>query len=154
MHCSDSLGRDNYKQKRNEQKGNNRLPIWVYNVSDKSIVKDSPFYTKTDCAKTLNISRDTVRIYLNSDKVYKDKWVFSTTILSSKEFSKWEIPDKILEIITGELLGDGHIRYDPEPISRTEGRLEFTFSVKNLGYLKYLKYVALASICTDSEPSP
>ena len=117
-------------------------------------MKGSPFYTNTDCANTLGIDRATVRTYLNTDKIYMPKWIFSTIILSSKEYTKWEIPDKVLEIITGELLGDGHIRYDPEPNSRTEGRLEFTFSIKNLSYLKYLKYVALASICTDSEPSP
>jgi len=117
-------------------------------------VKGSPFYTKTDCAKFLGINRGTVIIYLNSDKVYKYKWIFSTTILSSDEFSKWEIPQKIFEIITGELLGDGHIKYNPEHTPHADGRLQFTFSAKNLPYLNYLKFEALASICTKHEPTP
>jgi hypothetical protein len=78
----------------------------------------------------------------------------SNTTLSEKDFLKWEISQKILNIITGELLGDGHIKYDPECTPHIHGRLEFTFSAKNLSYLKYLKYVALAPICTNSEPTP
>jgi hypothetical protein len=57
-----------------------------------------------------------------------------------------------MEIITGELLGDGHIRYNPKKYPVYHGRLEFTFSVKN--YVKFLKYEALACICTKSEPTP
>ena len=36
----------------------------------------------------------------------------------------------------------------------TRGRLQFTFSSNILHYVKYLKHVALAPICTQSEPTP
>jgi hypothetical protein len=103
--------------------GSNNSTIWVYDVINKSLVKGSPFYTKTDCANTLGINRGTVRSYLNSNKIYKHKWVFSNTTLSEKDFLKWEISQKILNIITGELLGDGHIKYDPECTPHIHGRL-------------------------------
>ena len=54
---------------------------------------------------------------------------------------------------TGEMLGDGYIKYDPLT-SGTRGRLQFTFSSDILHYVKDLKYVALAPICTESEPTP
>lgn len=132
----------------------NTSTIRVYDVINKSLVKGSPFYTKTDWANTLNISRGTVRSYLDSNKIYKHKWVFSSTTLLEKEFLKWEVSQKILDIITGELLGDGHINYDPEHAPHIHGRLQFTFSAKNLPYLNYLKFVALAPICRNSEPTP
>jgi len=75
-------------------------------------------------------------------------------LLSQEDLSKYEISAKVVEVITGELLGDGHIRYKSKDSSRINGRLEFTFSEKNLPYAKYLKYVSLASICTDSELIP
>jgi hypothetical protein len=54
----------------------------------------------------------------------------------------------------GELLGDGHISVRSKKNLEVSGRLEFTFSIKNLSYLKYLKFKALANICTDSPPTP
>jgi len=113
-------------------------------------VKGSPFYTKTDCANTLGINLATLRSYLNSNKIYKHKWVFSNTTLSEKDFLKWEITKKIKKKITGELLGDGHIKYESECTPHLHGRLVFTFSATNFSYLKYLKFVALAPICTNS----
>lgn len=135
-----------------KNKENNFL-IWVYNIIDISLIKGAPFKTKTECAKTLGINRGTVRLYLNSGKLCKNKWIFSYIPLTEKELSKWKIPSKVIEIIIGELLGDGHIRKSRGNI-RGEARLEFTFSVKNLQYVKYLKYEALNFVCTDSEPTP
>ena len=57
-------------------------------------------------------------------------------------------------MVTGELLGDGHIRYDPIKAPNNQGRLIFTFSAKILHYVKYLKNVALVSISTNSEATP
>lgn len=54
------------------------------------------------------------------------------------------------DVIIGELLVDGHINYSPVKTSQINGRLEFTFSSKILHYAKYLKYDALAFICTKS----
>jgi hypothetical protein len=63
------------------------------------------------------------------------------------------ITAKVLEIITGGLLGDGHIRYKLKKAPYINGRLEFTFSSKILNYVKYLKYEALGFICTKSKPT-
>ena len=55
-------------------------------------------------------------------------------------------------IVTGEMLGDGYIKYDPLT-SGTRGRLQFTFSSDILHYVKYLKCIALAPICAESGPT-
>lgn len=118
------------------------------------MVTGAPFKTKTECANVLQINRSSVAAYLNSNKIFKYKWIFNSTILSKEELSKWSIPLKVLEIITGELLGDGYIRYNPKKLPGINGRLEFTFSAKNVNYIKYLKYGALEFICTKSKPTP
>jgi LAGLIDADG DNA endonuclease family. len=59
-----------------------------------------------------------------------------------------------MEILIGELLGDGYIRYNPKNTPQINGRLEFTFSAKNLQYVKFLKYEVLAFICNKSKPTP
>ena len=59
-----------------------------------------------------------------------------------------------MEIITGELLGDGYIIYNPKKYPKIYGRLGFTFSAKILCYVEYLKYEALRFICTKSKPTP
>jgi len=59
-----------------------------------------------------------------------------------------------METITRELLGDGHIRYNPKKYPKINGRLGFTFSAKILCYVEYLKYEALGFICTKSKPTP
>ena len=123
--------------------------IWVYDIRDLSLIPKSPFYSKTSCALELNIHRSTVRAYLDKDKVLFNKWIFSSSSKTSWELSKWSIPKKVWEIITGELLGDGHISYYP-----LKSRMEFTFSSKALCYINYLKFNALAFICTKSNPIP
>ena len=62
--------------------------IWVYDIKDLSLVRGAPFKTKTDCANILCISRSTVAAYLNSDKIFKSKWIFNSTVLSKEELSK------------------------------------------------------------------
>jgi len=59
-----------------------------------------------------------------------------------------------MDIIIGELLGDGHINYKSKGAVKTNSRLEFTFSAKNLQYVKFLKKEALTFICNRSEPTP
>jgi len=101
------------------------------------------------------VNRATVKNYLDSQKVYNDKWIISSNKLNKRELVYiWNISSQLLERITGELLGDGHITLRTKKNLEVSGRLEFTFSVKNLSYLKYLKFKALASICTDSSPTP
>ena len=103
-----------------------------------------------ECASILQINRNTVTTYLNSGKLFNNKWIFSSTILSKEELSKWVTPLKIWEILTGELLGDGYISYNPIKNPLVNGRIEFTFSAKILHYVNHLKYHALASICTNT----
>lgn len=132
----------------------NKPLIWVYDIiNSSSLIAGSPFITKTDCANKLDINRATVRSYLDAHKLYDNKWLFSSTSLTEEELSKWVIPDSVWEIITGEMLGDGYIKYDPTTTG-TKGRLQFTFSSDILHYVKYLKHVALAPICTEFEPTP
>ncbi len=128
--------------------------IWVYDIiNSSSLIAGSPFITKTDCANKLGINRATVRSYLDGDKLYHNKWLFSSTSLTEEELSKWVIPDSVWEIVTGEMLGDGYIKYDPFTPG-TKGRLQFTFSSEILHYVKYLKHVALAPVCTEFEATP
>jgi len=144
----------------------NRSFIWAYNIEDFSLMKEAPFKTKTECAKVLKISRNTVRKYIDTQKVCNYRWVISSKELRVEElYSIWNISSKLLEVIIGELLGDGYIRLGKikgDGYIRlgkikgdiTQGRLEFTFSTKNIIYLKYLKFNALAFICTRSLPTP
>lgn len=120
----------------------------------------APFKTKTECANILQINRSTVATYLDADKLFHNKWIFSSISLSKQELvhwlrhsKKWVIPIRTWEIVTGELLGDGHLSYDPINAPQINARLEFTFSSKIL-YVRYLKYHALSFISTNSEPTP
>lgn len=106
-----------------------------------------------ECSKQLKISRSTISKYLNTYTLYLNKYNFSSTPLNHAFLISLFIPLKTWEIVTGELLGDGHIRYNPEE-PNIKGRLEFTFSSNILHYVNYLKYNALSSICTKSKPTP
>jgi hypothetical protein len=62
---------------------------------------------------------------------------------------------KRLDAITGDLLGDGSInRGNYKRWPGLNGRLEFTFSISNLPYLRHLKFNVYSSICTTTEPTP
>lgn len=107
----------------------------------------------TECSQDLNVSRTTINKYLDTNTVYLNKYVFSSTPLNHALLDSLFIPLKTWEIVTGELLGDGHIRYNPE-YPNINGRLEFTFSSDILHYVEYLKFNALSYICTKSNPTP
>ena len=108
----------------------------------------------TECANVLKTTRNSVTLYLDSNKIFNNKWIFSSIELSKEQLSKFLIPSTIWEVITGELLGDGYLAYDPVNKPQINGRLEFTFSAKILHYVNYLKFNALAPICTLSKPTP
>lgn len=142
------------KKKRFFNSNNSNL-IWVYNIENLCLLNDNPFNTKSECATYLKISRTTVTKYLDSNKLLKDKFVFKSFPLNSENLLKLQASKKIpWEVITGELLGDGHIRYDPLNNPQVNGRLEFTFSAKIIHYINHLKFGVLSSICTDSSPTP
>ena len=131
--------------------------IWVYDTTKLSdndgLVPGAPFKTKTICANVLKSTRGTVTLYLDSKKVFNNKWIFSSIELSKEQLSKHKIPSTVWEVITGELLGDGHLSYDPINKPQINARLEFTFSAKILHYVNYLKFNVLAPICTSSSPT-
>ena len=108
---------------------NNQRPfVWVYDITKLSdnhncLVEGAPFKTKTECAEILKTTRKSVTLYLDSDKIFNNKWIFSSTALSKDELSKWVVPSKIWEILTGELLGDGYISYDPLKNPLINGRI-------------------------------
>lgn len=107
------------------------------------------------CGKVLGINRQTVAAYLDADKLYKHKWNFSS--LSVEQLSKWVVSPETLDAVNGDLLGDGHISSgtgDRLKYPNVHCRLQFTFSAQNLPYLRYLKFVVYAPLCTNSEPTP
>ena len=133
--------------------------IWVYDITKLSddqncLVKGAPFKTKTECAKVLKTTRNSITLYLDSNKIFNNKWIFSSIELSKEQLSKFSIPSTVWEVITGELLGDGYISYNPINKPMINGRLEFTFAAKILHYVNYLKFNVLSSICTPSDPTP
>ena len=95
-----------------------------------------------------------MKSYLDSGKVLKNKLIFSSIEITKQEFLKFLIPKTVWEVITGELLGDGHISYDPVNKPLINGRLEFTFAATILHYVNHLKFNVLSPICTTSNPTP
>lgn len=95
---------------------------------------------------------------MDSDKLFKNKIKFSSWPLDKEFLLKLRTENTIstttLQVIVGELLGDGHINHDPINNPQINGRLEFTFSAKILHYVNYLKYDVLSSVCTNSSPTP
>lgn len=134
-----------------------RSLIWVYDLTKLSdnqdyLIKGAPF--KTECANVLKTTRNSVTLYLDSNKIFNNKLVFSSIELSKEQLSKSLIPSTVWEAVTGELLGDGYISYDPVNKPQVNGILEFTFAAKILHCVKYLKFNVLAPICTSSNPTP
>ena len=140
----------------NKPKGKPTKPqIWVYDINSLSLVKGAPFKNKSICGTTLGINRHSVANYLDTEKVFNNKCIFSSSILSKEELSKWVISTTVKDALVGDMLGDGHIsRGDISKYPNINARLQFTFSVQNLPYLRYLKFVVYASICTLTEPTP
>lgn len=129
--------------------------IWVYDINTLELINNEPYISKSECSRDLNITRGTIRKYIDDNKLYKYKYIFSYKELTKDELLSYnnnpnKISSKTLEIITGELLGDGHIRKS----TNNSARLEFTFSSKILSYVNYLKFNVLSEICTDSSPTP
>jgi hypothetical protein len=122
---------------------NRKSFIWVYDLTnlddqlESCLVNSAPFKTKTECANTLKITRNTVRSCLDSEKILNNKWIFSSIELSKEELFKFLIPNTVWEVITGELLGDGHISCDPRNKPLINARLEFTFAATILHYVNY-----------------
>lgn len=76
---------------------------------------------------------------------------FDSTVSNKRSI----VPNQdLLDAMVGDLLGDGSIgmgNYKKCP--GMNGRLEFTFSVSNLAYFKYLKFNVYSDICTLKEPT-
>lgn len=72
----------------NKPKGKPTKPqIWVYDINSLSLVKGAPFKNKSICGSTLGINRHSVANYLDTEKVFNNKWIFSSSILSKEELS-------------------------------------------------------------------
>lgn len=83
---------------------------------------------------------------------FKSNYRFDRTYcqINSNKLQK----EKVMNAITGDMLGDGSInRGNYKKWPGTNGRLEFTFSVSNLPYLRHLKFNVYSSICTSKEPT-
>ena len=57
-------------------------------IQDFSVVEGAPFRTKSECANVLQISRSTVATYLDAEKLFSNKWIFSSIVLNEQELSK------------------------------------------------------------------
>ena len=136
-----------------KQSNNKRFSLWVYNIQELDKLYSLTFNSIPEAAKILHIHRATISKYLDSNLVYKGKYVFSTSLLHKDFLSKFIISKQVWEVVTGELLGDGHIRYDPLNKPNINGRLEFTFSADIKYYVDYLKFDVLFPICTKSQPT-
>jgi len=69
--------------------------------------------------------------------------------------------DILEDALIGDLLGDGYLGFHGKStikknkrVYTSNARMEFTFSIQNLPYLRHLKYVVYKRICTSSEPTP
>jgi hypothetical protein len=77
---------------------NNQRPfVWVYDITKLSdnhncLVEGAPFKTKTECAEILKTTRKSVTLYLYSNKIFNNKWIFSSIELSKEQLSKFLIP--------------------------------------------------------------
>ena len=127
--------------------------LWVYDIQKLDKLAPLIFNSISEAARILHIHRATIPKYLDSNLVYNGKYVFSTSLLDKEFLSKFIISKKVWEVITGELLGDGHIRYDPIKKPNINGRSEFTFSADIKYYVDYLKFDVLFPICTKSQPT-
>jgi hypothetical protein len=147
---------------RNYSKINAKRVVYYYDILNLSennfIVLDYKYYYSIlECSKDLKYTRGTISKYLDSNKLYKEQYLFSSKLLTKEELLKYNKYDnKTMEVITGLMLGDGHIR-----IIKTKGnvienkaRLEFTFAAKFLDYIKHLKFNLLKNICNDTSPTP
>lgn len=61
------------------------------------------------CAATLGINRQSVAKYLDTDKVFNNKWIFSSSPLSKEKLFQWAIPTTVKDALIGDMLADGHI---------------------------------------------
>jgi hypothetical protein len=59
------------------------------------LVDSAPFKTKTECANTLKTTRNTVKSYLDSEKIFNNKLIFSSIELSNQELLKFLIPNTV-----------------------------------------------------------
>nr|YP_002122396.1 putative RNA maturase [Candida neerlandica]ABX89445.1 putative RNA maturase [Candida neerlandica] len=126
--------------------------IWVYDITTKKLINNKPFRSKSECSRELNIDRKTISKYIKLNEVYKYKYLIKTeeineTLLTNNDI---RLSAKALEIIEGELLGDGHIALSK---NKKSARLAWTYSNKFKGYVEYLKYNVLSEICTDTKAS-
>lgn len=134
---------------RNINTFNKSIKIWVYDINTLKEIDNSPFNSKLECSLYLKINRTTISKYINNNNIYKYKYIFSDKELNNEYLINKSINPKVWEVVTGELLGDGHISK-----SNINKRLEFTFSSKILYYVNYLKFNVLKDICNDTKPTP
>ena len=131
-------------------KNNTKNGLWVYDVQTSELINNKPYNSKSECSKELNITRHTIFKYVDTNKIYKYKYLFSSSEINHKDLLKFKvISNKTLEVITGELLGDGHIS-----IRDSAYRLQFTFASNVLYYINHLKFNVLKEVCNDSKPTP
>nr|YP_004733526.1 orf6 [Candida frijolesensis]ADK72539.1 orf6 [Candida frijolesensis] len=127
--------------------------LWVYNIITMKLVNNKPYNSISECNRDLNIERKTINKYINNNKIYKYKYIFSNKLLDNNILNQYNIniSDKARQVIIGELLGDGHLHLAD---NNQSARLEWAFSIKALPYVNYLKFNILKELCNDTLPTP
>lgn len=143
---------NNLKTAESSNKGinnkNKSIHIYVYDIDT---LEELSFNSKLECSKYFSMNRTTITKYINNNELFKYKYIFSDKKLDINIIINKRIDQNVWDIVTGEMLGDGHIR--KENIN-DNGRLEFTFSSKILHYINYLKFNVLKSICNETPLTP
>jgi len=125
--------------------------IWVYNVNTNSLVEGALFKSKAECSRIIPIHSRIIASYLDKDLAFKSTWVFSSSPLNLESLAKYCISSALWETLVGNLLGDGSLI---KTSNSHNYRIKFTFTSKQIEYIKYLKEIIYAPICTLSPPTP
>nr|YP_008475183.1 hypothetical protein [Candida labiduridarum]AGS44488.1 hypothetical protein [Candida labiduridarum] len=134
-------------------KNNNNL-IYVYDITTMELVNNKYYMSISACNKELGINKQTIRKYLDNKELYKYRYIFSNIELSKDLLNKYIIlTPKILEVITGELLGKGNMNINNNNKSSKTAAIVWYFSPKALEYVNYLKFNILKSLCTNTAPT-
>jgi len=125
--------------------------IWIYNINTNSLIEGALFKFKAECSRIISIHPRTITSYLDKDLALKSTWVFSSSPLNLESLVKYCISSALWGTLVGNLLGDGSLIKTHNSYNY---KIEFTFVSKQIEYIKHLKEVIYASICTLSPPIP
>lgn len=78
----------------------------------------------------------------------------SNKIVTNKHKPLLQLPGKLSEALTGNLLGDGHLRFNHKKDDKGTGNAQLAFTFKDFNYISHLKIVIYSHICTLAAVRP